>query len=158
MGSYSVVQCDRCSVGQPLYCSAANTGGWVRERLWWWRHPLCMTQQYSLASVAAWLSSTGISHQSPPSHPLDLSLHSQQQPSPWNCSTVPQLQLPVTASSRVCMAVAKTVWFSFHLGCHRSAVPLSALNVSPLTQTTAPMWRLAPCFSSPSHWGQVQSY
>ena len=32
------------------------------------------------------------------------------------------------------MAVARTVWFSFHLGCHRSAVLLSALNVSPLTQ------------------------
>ena len=32
------------------------------------------------------------------------------------------------------MAAAKTVWFSFHLGCHRSAVSLPALNVSPLTQ------------------------
>ena len=32
------------------------------------------------------------------------------------------------------MAAARTVWFSFHLGCHRSAVSLSALNVSPLTQ------------------------
>ena len=33
-----------------------------RERLWWWLHPLCVTQQYCLASVAAWLSSTGISY------------------------------------------------------------------------------------------------
>ena len=32
--------------------------------------------------------------QSPPSHPLHLSLHSQQQPSPQNCSTIPKLQLP----------------------------------------------------------------
>ena len=32
------------------------------------------------------------------------------------------------------MALARPVWFSFHLGCHRSAVSLSALNVSPLTQ------------------------
>ena len=32
------------------------------------------------------------------------------------------------------MALARTVWFSFHLGSHRSAVSLSALNVSPLTQ------------------------
>ena len=39
--------------------------------------------------------------------------------------------------SRVCMAVARTVQFSFHLGCHRSAVSLSALNVSPVTQTVA---------------------
>ena len=32
------------------------------ERLWWWPHPLCVTQQYRLASMAAWLSSTGTSH------------------------------------------------------------------------------------------------
>ena len=32
--------------------------------------------------------------QSPPSHPLNLSFHSQQQPSPWDCSTIPKLQLP----------------------------------------------------------------
>ena len=64
-------------------------------------------------------------------------LHSQQQPSPWDCSTIPMLQLPTTACSRepavlsrVHMAVARSVWFSFHLGCHRSAVSLSALNVS----------------------------
>ena len=37
------------------------------------------------------------------------------------------------------MPAARTVWFSFHLGCHRSAVLLSALNVSPLTQTIAPL-------------------
>ena len=52
--------------------------------------------------------------QSPPSHPLDLSLHSQQQPSLWGCSTIPKLQLPAAAPSRgpeslsrVCMAVAR---------------------------------------------------
>ena len=38
--------------------------------------------------------------QSPPSHPLHLSFCSQQQPSPWDCSTVPKLQLPATAPSR----------------------------------------------------------
>ena len=36
----------------------------------------------------------------PPSHPLDPSLHSQQQPSTWNCSTIPKLQLPAAAPSR----------------------------------------------------------
>ena len=98
--------------------------------------------------------------QSLPSHPLHLSLCSQQQPSPWDCSTISKLQLPATTPSRgpaflsrVCMAVARTVWFSFHLGCHRSAVSLSALNVSPLAQITAPMWGLDPCFSSPTGWG-----
>ena len=96
--------------------------------------------------------------QSPPSHPLDLSLHSQQQPSPWDCSTIPKLQPSATAPSRVhaslsrvCMAVARTVWFSFCLGCHRSAVSLSAWNVFSLTQTVAPMWGLDSYFSSPRH-------
>ena len=94
--------------------------------------------------------------QSPPLHPLDLSLCSQQQSLPWDCFTVPKLQLWATAPSRgsvslsrVCMAVARTVWFSFHLGCHRSAVSFSALNVPPLTQTIALIWGLDPCFSSP---------
>ena len=93
-----------------------------------------------------------------PSHPLNPSLHSQQQPLPWDCSTIPKLQLPATAPSRrpsspseVCMTVARTIWFSFHLGCHRSAV-------SPLTQTIALIWGWDPCFSSPTGRGQVWSY
>ena len=40
------------------------------------------------------------SPKSPPSHPLDPSLHSQQQPTPWDCSTIPELQLPAAAPSR----------------------------------------------------------
>ena len=32
------------------------------ERPWWWLYPLRMTEQYCLASMVAWLSSTGISH------------------------------------------------------------------------------------------------
>ena len=35
--------------------------------------------------------------QSPPSHPLNPSPHSQQQPSACDCSTIPKLQLPATA-------------------------------------------------------------
>ena len=103
--------------------------------------------------------------QSLPLNLLDLSLHSQQQPSPWDCSTTPKIQLTATAPSRgstslsrVCMAVARTVWFSFHLGCHRSAVSLTALSVSPLTQTVAPIWGSDLRFSSSTHKGQVQSY
>ena len=41
------------------------------------------------------------------------------------------------------------VWFSFHLGCHRSAVSLSYLNVSPLTQTIAPMRGFDLCIEMP---------
>ena len=69
---------------------------------------------------------------SPPSHPTSLSLFSQQQPSPWDCSRIPKLQLPAAVPSRehvslsgVCMATMRTVLFSFNLGCHRSAVSLS---------------------------------
>ena len=87
--------------------------------------------------------------QSPPSHPLYPSLCSQQQPWPWDCSTIPKLQLPTTVPSKVCMTAARAVWFSFHLGCHRSTVPFSAFNVSPPTQTIAPVWGSDPCFSSP---------
>ena len=44
----------------------------------------------------------------------------------------------------VCVAVARTVWFSFHWGCHRSAVSFSALNVSSLTQAIAQIWGSDP--------------
>ena len=106
-----------------------------------------------------------LSPQSPPSHPLYLSLHSPQQLLPWDCSTIPKLQLPAAAPSRgpaslsrVCMAGARTVWFSFHLGCHRSVISPSDLNVSRLTQTIALMWGSDPCFSSPTCQGQVQFF
>ena len=63
--------------------------------------------------------------QSSASYRLDPSLCSQQQPSLWYCSTIPKLHLPAAAPSRgpvslsgVCMAAARTVWFSFHIGCH----------------------------------------
>ena len=47
------------------------------------------------------------------------------------------------------MVAARTVWFSFHSGCHRWAVSLSALNVSPLTQITALMWGSDPLIQFP---------
>ena len=84
-----------------------------------------------------------------PSHTLDPSFQSQQPPSPWVGLTIPKLQLPATVPSGVCIFAARTVWFLFHLGCHRSALSLSALNVSLLTQTNALMWGLDPCFSFP---------
>ena len=48
VGSFSVVQCIRHLMSQPI----------VQLPI----HPLHMTQQYHLASMAAWLSATGISH------------------------------------------------------------------------------------------------
>ena len=128
-------------MGQPLYCSAVDAGIWGDRG--------CgdgSTPYVWLSSIALlpWLPAfpplafpTTISSLTSPNP----SLHSQQQPLPWNCSTIPKLQLPAAAPSsepsflsRICMAPAKTVWFPFYLGYHRSAVSLSALNVSPLTQ------------------------
>ena len=40
------------------------------------------------------------SPRSPPSYPFDLSLCNQQQPPPWDCSTMPKLQFPTAAPSR----------------------------------------------------------
>ena len=68
VGSYSVGQCASHLMGQPIYCSAADADGVGRQRPWWWLHPLRVTQQYCLASMAAWLSSPGFSHHELLSH------------------------------------------------------------------------------------------
>ena len=97
--------------------------------------------------------------QSPPSHPLYPSLCSQQQPSHWECSTIPKLQLPAPSRrpfQETCIPAQHMygcgkdcLWVSFYLGCHGSAVSLSALNVSPLTQTVAPLWGSDPLLQFP---------
>ena len=48
--------------------------------------------------------------QSPPSPPLDPSLHSQQRPSPWDCPIIPKFQLPVAAPSRGCASLSRYAW------------------------------------------------
>ena len=60
VGSYSVVQCIRHLMGQALCCSAPDNGEWG-ERGYGSSSTLCVAQQYHLASMADWLSSTGIS-------------------------------------------------------------------------------------------------
>ena len=116
VGSYSVVQCVRLLMGQPLYCSAANIGMWGREAM-----VMAPPPTGDSAVLPCFLGCPAFLHrhfppQSPPSHPLDPSLYSQQHPSPGDCSTIPKLQLPATVPSRgpsflsgVCMAVARTV-------------------------------------------------
>ena len=149
-------------MGQPLYCSAANAGMWAERGCGDGPIP-----SHDSAVLPCFYGCPNFLHRyfPPQSHPLNVAVLSQQQPSLWNCSMIPKLWLPSTAPSRepvslsgVCMAAARTVWFSFHLGSHRSAMSLPALNVSHLTQTVAPMWGSDCCFSSLTHWGQVQSY
>ena len=68
----------------------AGAGGWGR-RLQWWACPLCTTQQWHLISKAVHASSRSIPGHAPHSHPLRLSLHSQQQSSPQIHSPNPTL-------------------------------------------------------------------
>ena len=130
-------------MGQPLYSSAANADVWG-ERGYGDGSTPYDTQLYHLASMASWLSPTGISHHGLLPHIPSIHL------SAVNSSPCPGIapQSPNSSSQQLClpedqllsgvhMAAARTVWFSFHLGCHSSAVSLSALNVSPLTQTIA---------------------
>ena len=66
-------------MGQPFYSSAADAGMWGDRDYGDASNTLRLTLQYRLASTAAWLSSTGISHQDRLPHILlNLSLRSQQ--------------------------------------------------------------------------------
>ena len=109
-----------------------------------------MTQQYRLASMAAQLFSTGISHQNLLPYILPICLSTvNSSPRPWIApqslsSSSPLSPRGPASLSGVCVFAERTVWFSFHFGCHRSAFSLSALNISPPTQTIAPMWDHTP--------------
>ena len=151
VGSYSVIQCVRSLMAQPIYCSAANAGIWGERGCGDGSTPCTW-----LSSIALPLRLLGFPPQAFPTtissltSPQSVSLQSTAALTPGLLHN-PKLQLPTVVPSRgpaslsgVCMAAARTIWFSFHLGCHRSAVSRSALNVSPLTQTTGPMWGLDP--------------
>ena len=116
VGSYSVVQCIRCLMGQPVYCSAPMLACGEREAMV--MAPPTMRDSVVSPCLHGFLAFLyrHFPPQSSPSHPPNLSFHSQQQPSPWVCSTIPKLQLPPAAPSRgpaslfgVCMAAARTV-------------------------------------------------
>ena len=168
---YSVV---RHLMVQPLYCSAANASVWGKRGYSDGSTPthdsavlpcfqVCPAFLHSHLPPHSPLSRpfdpslhSHLPPQSPLSHPLDPSLHSQQQPLSGDCSTIPKLQLqPLQLPGGPCPCLGY-VWLwqglsdshSKHLGGHRLAVSLSALNVSPLTQTFALMWGLEPWFRS----------
>ena len=104
-----------------------------------------MTQQYCLASMAAWLSSTGISHHSLLPHIPSIHLstvssspHLGIPPQSLNSSSWP---LPLPGDPCSCPAY---VWLqqgqsdSHSIYCHRSAVTFLALSVSPLDSDNCP--------------------
>ena len=116
VGSYSVVQCLRHLMGQTLYCSAANGGVWGREAVVMAPPPMPDSAVLPCFRGCLAFLHKHFPPQSCPSHPLNPSLHSQQQPSPRDCSTIPKLQVPDAVLSRgpvslseVFMAVARTV-------------------------------------------------
>ena len=163
--SYSVVLSVRHLKGYPPWCSAADAGVWGESGYRDGSAPP-HSQQYHLASRAAWFSSTGVSHHSL-LYPVPLGYLSafNSRPHPriapqWLHSS----SLPATVPSRGPASRLEYVWqelfvwFSLHLDCHRSTASLSASNVSPLSQTIAPMLGLDPGFSSPTWQRQIQSY
>ena len=90
--SYSVVRCVRRLMGRPLCCSAADNGLWG-ERAYGDRST-CYPATHDSAESPCFhgclvFLRRRLPPQSPPSHPLHPSLHSQQQPSPWGCSASP---------------------------------------------------------------------
>ena len=153
-------------MGQPLYCSAANAGVCGGREAMMMSPPLAcdsaalplfhgcpaFLHRYLPTTVSSLTPPWSVSPQSTGALAWGL-LHNPQTPAPNSCAFRGSVSL-----SGVCVAAARAVWFSFHLGCHRSAVSLSAVSVSPLTQTVTPLWGSDPCFCSPTCWGQVQSY
>ena len=144
-------------MGRPLYCSVADAGVWEERGYGDGSTPVCDSAVLSCFHGCQAFLHRHFPPRSPPSHVLYLSLCSQQQPSLWDCSTIPKLQLPAAVPSRgpaslprVCMGCGKDCLILIPFSCHRSVVSLSALNVLPLTQTIVPMWQLDPCFRSPT--------
>ena len=122
LGSYCVVRCVRRFDGPASVSSAANASMWDREAMVMAPPTTC-----DLAVMPCFHGCLAFLHwhfppQSPSSHHFNPSLHSQEQMLPWDCSTIPKLQLPTTALqlpnpwkrgpvllSGVCMAAARTV-------------------------------------------------
>ena len=100
VGSYSVIQCIRHLMGQPLLFSC---GCWLcgeREAMVMAPPPVSDSAVPPYFHGCLTFLHRHFPPQSPPSHPLDPSLCSQQQPLPWDCSTIPKLQLPAAVPSR----------------------------------------------------------
>ena len=79
--------------------------------------------------------------QSPPSHPLNLSLHSQQQPLPLDCSTIPKLQLPAHCAFQGTCIPVQGIY-----GCSKDCLILIPFRLPQISCFTLSL----KCFSSDS--------
>ena len=94
MWSYSVVQRVRRLRGQPLHCSADDAGVCGERGYGAGSNPTCDSAVSPCFHGCPAFLHRHFPSQSPPSPPLDPSVHSQQQPSPWDCSSFQPLRLP----------------------------------------------------------------
>ena len=92
VGSCSIGQCVRHLMGQPLYGPASNAGMWGKRGYGDGSTPTCDSAVSPCFHRCPAFLHRHFPPQSPPSYPLSPSLRSQQQPSPWDCSTIPKLQ------------------------------------------------------------------
>ena len=153
----SVVQCVRRLMGQPLYFSAAHAGMWG-ERGCGWLHPIHVTQPYHLASMAAWLSSTGISQHSLLPHIPSIHLSAVNSspcpriaPHSLNSSSQPLHRLGYACCGKGCL-----ILIPFRLP-QMSCFALSHKCFSS-DSGSCPNVGIGPCFNSPTPRGQVQFY
>ena len=158
MESCSVVQCIRRLVGQSLYCLAADFGMLGREAVMLASPTMCDLVVLPCFHGCLVLLHRHFHHSlllHLPSIHLSM-VNSSPRPgiSPQSLSSSSQL-LHLPGDLHPC---PEYIWLwqvlsDSHsiLGCHRSAVSLSDLNISPLIQTIALMWGWDPCFSSPTH-------
>ena len=135
MGSYSVVQCLRRLMGQPLYCSAPDAGVWG-ERGAMVMAPPAMCDSAVSPCFHGCLASLHrhFPPQSPTSHPRDPSLHSQQQPSP---------QSP-NSSSQHCTFHGTCIPVQGLYGCGKDCLILIPFQLSQISSLTLSL----KCFSS----------
>ena len=87
VGSYSVVQRVRHLMGQALYCSTADAGMW-REAMVMAPSSMCDSGVSPCFHGCLAFLIRHFPPQSPPSHPLNLSLCGQQWPSTWDYTTI----------------------------------------------------------------------
>ena len=158
MGSYSVVQCIRHLMGQPLYCSASDAGAWGEREAMVMASPSTCDSAVSpcFHGCLAFLH-RHFPPQSPPSHPLGSI--SPQSTAPLALGLLHNPQTP--ARSRCAFqGTFIPAWGVY--GCGKDCLILVLFRLPQISCFTlslkcfscdsdsCPMWGSDPCFSSPA--------